>query len=421
MLRAYKYRIYPTEEQKVMLAKTFGCCRYVYNWALELKEKTYKETGEKISEFDMKKLVVRLKHDSAPWLKEVSAKAVEYAVNDLYRGYKGFFEGRAKIPNFRSKHKRQSFHCYGNSKGDGIHADFKHGLITIPKIKNIPCVFHRRFRGRIKQVGVELLPSGIYHISILVDNGEQSPSLAPIEPDKAIGIDTGLEHFAVLSDGQTYKPTHEAKKEKRKLKLLSRSLARKEKGSRQFRMIKLRIARLHERVTNRRHDHIHKITHYLAYENQATTICVEDLNVKGMMRNKYLAYSAIDACLGEFYRQLEYKCKWAGKNYIKIDRFVPSSKMCGSCGHIYKELTLKDREWTCPVCGTRHKRDLNAAQNIKAIGLGQKTLPPVRRDVTPAEKATVDDRSLEPKKQPLCEAGKVTGNIAPMPEVLQSR
>ena len=415
MLRAYKYRIYPTEEQKVMLAKTFGCCRYVYNWALDLKEKTYKETGENISEFDMKKLVVRLKHDSAPWLKEVSAKAVEYAVNDLYRGYKGFFEGRAKTPNFRSKHKRQSFHCYGNSKGDGIHADFKHGLITIPKIKNIPCVFHRRFKGRIKQVCVEQLPSGVYRISVLVDNGEPLPTLVKIDPEKALGIDTGLDHFAVLSDGQTYEPTHYAKKEKRKLKLLSRSLERKKKGSRQFRIMKRRIARLHERVANRRHNHIHKITHYLAYENQATTICVEDLNIVGMMRNKHLAYSAVDACIGEFYRQLEYKCAWNGKNYIKIDRFAPSSKMCSHCGYIYKQLTLNEREWTCPVCGTHHDRDLNAAINIKAIGLGQKTLPPVRRKVKPVEKATVDDRASAPKKQPLCEAGKVTGKIAQMP------
>ena len=385
MLRAYKYRIYPTEEQKVMLAKTFGCCRYVYNWALDLKTKIYKETGENISEFDMKKLAVRLKHDSAPWLKEVSAKAIEYAISDLYAGYKNFFQGRAKLPTYRRKHSRQSFHDSGNAHGDGVRAYFKRGLVDIPKIKGIPCVFHRRFKGRIKQVAVELLPSDIYRISILVDTGEPLPPLAPIDSDKALGIDTGLEHFAVLSDGQTYEPTHEAKKEKRKLKLLSRSLARKEKGSRQFRVMKRRIARLHERVTNRRHDHIHKITHYLACENQATTICVEDLNVTGMKRNKYLAYNMNDACLGEFYRQLEYKCKWAGKNYIKIDRWAPSSKMCGHCGHIYKELTLKDREWTCPVCGTHHDRDLNAAQNIKAIGLGQKTLPSVRRKVKPVE------------------------------------
>ena len=362
----------------------------------------------------------RVRHelrDSAPWLAEVSSAAVEFAVIDLYQAYANFFKGNARYPNFRSKHHRQSFH----DRGKGIHADFKNGLVTIPKIKGIPCVFHRRFTGRIKQVGVELLPSGKYHISFLVDDGHDLPEKAPIDPDKTLGIDTGLMHFAVLSDGQTYQPTREAKKEKRRLKLLSRRLSRKQKGSRQFRVLKKRIARLHEKVANRRTDHIHKLTHYLASENQATTICVEDLNVKAMQRNKHLAYSISDAAIGEFYRQLEYKCKWAGKNYNKIDRFAPSSKRCSHCGYIYKRLTLSVRQWTCPECGTHHDRDLNAAINIKHFGLSVKeTLPSVRRKVKPVEKATVDDRFSEPKKQPLCEAGKVKDPRVPMPDFCQT-
>lgn len=427
MLRAYKYRIYPTDEQKEMLAKTFGCCRAAYNWALEQKEKAYLERGESISEFDMKSRVIHDYRDvQAPWIREVSAKAIEFSVADLYAGYKNFFEGRASKPNFRSKHHRQHFHDRGN-----ILADIKRGTISIPKIKDIPCVYHRRFSGRIKQVGVELLPSGRYYVSILVDNGLALPEKAPIDPELAIGIDIGLKHFAQLSDGQTYEPTHEAKREKRKLKLLSRRLAKKEKGSRQFRTLKRRIARLHERVANRRHDHLHKITHYLACENQATTICVEDLNVKGMQRNKYLAYNIADAGIHEFFRQLEYKCAWAGKNLVKIDRFAPSSKRCSHCGYIYKRLTLKEREWTCPECGTHHDRDLNAAVNIKHFGLSdQKTLPSVRRKVTPVEQPLVDDRSSEPKKLHCCctarraradEAGKVKVNEHPMPEFSPSK
>lgn len=412
MLRAYKYRIYPTEEQKVMLAKTFGCCRVAYNWALEQKEKAYNENKESISEFDMKSRVIHeLRDVQAPWMKEVSAKAIEFTISDLYAGYKNFFEGRAKSPNFRSKRHRQHFHDRGT-----IIVNFKHGLISIPKIKNIPCIFHRRFRGRIKQVGVELLPSGRYYVSVLVENGLALPEKAPIDPDKTIGIDTGLKHFAVLSDGQTYEPKHEAKKEKRRLKILSRQLAKKQKGSRHFRTLKQRIARLHERVANRRKDHIHKLTHYIACENQATTICVEDLNVKAFMHNKHLAYNVADACLGEFYRQLEYKCAWAGKNYVKIDRFAPSSKQCSHCGYIYKKLARGERKWTCPECGTHHDRDLNAAMNIKRFGLSeQKTLPSVRRKVTPVEKAPVDDRSLEPKKQSFVKTGKVRSNDTPMP------
>ncbi len=411
MLRAYKFRIYPTDDQKVLFAKTFGCCRYVYNWALAEKKRMWDEEQQNIGKFDMGKRVrAELKNDVAPWLTEVSDKALEFAIADMYCAYEHFFKDGFRFPRFRSKIGRQSFHDRG-----AIKADFKRGLLTIPKIKDIPCVFHRRFRGQLRQVGIELLPSGRYYASLLVETGAPAPEAAPIEADKAIGIDTGLKHFAVLSDGQTFEPTHEARHEAHRLKLLSRKLARKEKGSRQFRRIKQRIARVHEHVANRRRDHIHKITHYLAVENQATTYFVEDLNVKGMMRNKHLAYNVADASLGEFYRQLEYKCKWEGKRVVKIDRFAPSSKMCGHCGHIYKQLHLSERAWTCPVCGTHHDRDLNAAQNIKAIGLGEKALPPVRRKVKPAEKTTVDDRSSEPKKQTLVEVGKKKGQRSPKP------
>lgn len=447
MLRAYKYRIYPTDEQKVMLAKTFGCCRYVYNWALELKETLYWKHHVKISEYDMKSLVTHELRKEAPFLKEVSQEALASTVADLYAGYKNYFEGRAEKPTHRRKNGRQHYRDRGNGwKGKSvIKVDFERGFVTIPKIKDIPCVFHRRFYGRIKQVGLELLSSGTYNVSILVDDKKPEPTKAPIDPNKTIGIDTGLKHYVVTSDGLTDEPTHEAKKEKRKLKLLQRRLAKKEYGSRQYRVLKHRIARLHEHIANRRTDHIHKLTHYLAYENQATTICVEDLNVKGMVKNKHLAYNMTDAAIGKFYRQLEYKCAWAGKNYVKIDRFAPSSKRCSHCGHIYKRLTLDDREWTCPECGTHHDRDLNAAINIKHFGLCvNETLPSVRRKVKPVEQPLVDDRSSEPKKPCHCsstrrvrednqqpslrnrstcragEAGKVTGYDAPMPHFPQS-
>ena len=402
MLRAYKYRIYPTEEQKVMLAKTFGCCRYVYNWALERKERAYKENGIIISKFDMEKIIVHELRNTTPWLSEVSSKAIEFAVGDLFAAYNRFFQGRAKYPKYRSKHRRQHFHTRG-TRPTAVKADFNRNTLTIPKIKNIPCVFHRQFNGRIKQVGIELLPSGKYYASILVDNDIPLPDKATIDPDKTIGIDTGLKHFAVLSDGQTYEPKQFAKKESRQLKLLNRRLSKKQTGSRQFCILKHRISKLHEHVANCRRDYIHKITHYIASENQATTICVEDLNVMGMKRNRYLAYNFNDACIGEFYRQLEYKCKWSGKNLIKIDRFAPSSKRCSHCGYKLKALSLKVREWTCPECGTRHDRDLNAAINIKHFGLSeQKTLPSVRRKVTPVEQPLVDDRSSEPKKLHRC-------------------
>lgn len=404
MLRAYKYRIYPTDEQKVMLAKTFGCCRYVYNWALEMKETLYRKHHTSVSEFDMNALVRSELREQAPWLTEVSSKAIEFSVADLYDGYDNYFEKRAEKPTKRRKHDRQHYHTRGS-----INVNFKRGLLNIPGIKNIPCVFHRRFdtkKCKIKQVGIELLKSGVYHASILVDDGKPVPTKAPIDPDKTIGIDTGLKNYVVTSDGLTDEPMHYAKEQKRKLKLLSRRLSKKEIGSRQFRVLKRRIARLHQHIANKRHDHIHKLTHHLAYENQATTICVEDLNVKGMVKNKHLAYDLQDASIGEFYRQLEYKCKWAGKNYIKIDRFAPSSKTCSHCGHVYRQLTLKDREWTCPVCGTHHDRDLNAAVNIKHFGLSENKTVPLVRWAKPVEQSLMDDRSpasaAGPKKSCCC-------------------
>lgn len=237
MLRAYKYRIYPTDEQKVKLAKTFGCCRYVYNWALELKEKEYRENKKGVSEYDMNARVRHELREAAPWLGEVSSKALEFAIEDLFNGYNNFFEKRAERPKYRRKHERQHFHTRSTSP-NGISVDFKRGLLTIPKIKDIPCVFHRRFNTKectIKQVGVELLPSGVYRVSILVNDDKLEPTKAPIDPELALGIDTGLKHFAVLSDGQDpFEPIHYAKKEKRKMKLLQRRLSKKEKGSRQL-------------------------------------------------------------------------------------------------------------------------------------------------------------------------------------------
>ena len=400
MLRSYKYRIYPTEDQKVLLAKTFGCCRYVYNWALDLKEKAYEEEGKTLQQYEIqKRLTKELAHDRAPWLSEVSAKAIGLALVDLFDGYKNFFAGRANKPNHRIKRGRQHFHDRPNDRGYGVSVDFKKGLVSIPKIKNIPCVFHRRFNGKIRQVSVEFLTTGKYFVSILIEDGTLTPIPPEVDPQKALGIDTGLKTFATLSNGQSFETMHFLKENARRLKLMQRRFRRKKKDSRKFKIYKRRIARLHEHITNQRNDYIDKITHHIASENQATTICVENLNIKGMLKNKSFAYNLSDAGVGLFYNKLKYKCAWKGKNYVEIDRFAPSSKMCSHCGYIYRRLSIKEREWTCPECGTHHDRDLNAAINIKNLGLGLKlALPSVRRKVTPVEQPLVDDRSSEPKK-----------------------
>lgn len=256
MLRAYKYRIYPTDEQKVLFAKTFGCCRFVYNWALNLKITAYKERKETLGNVYLTNLLkseLKVEHE---WLSEVNSQSLQRSLD--------------------------------------------------------------------------------------------------------------------------------------RLKLLQKRLSRKQKGSANRNKARIRVARLQEHIANSRKDSLHKITHALTHDSQVRTICMEDLNVKGMQRNHHLAQAVGDASFGMFLTLLEYKCSWYGVNLIKIDRFASSSKTCGKCGHVYKELNLSERSWTCPECGTHHDRDFNAACNIKEFGL--KALPTERGKVKPVDCPLVDDR-----------------------------
>lgn len=400
MLRAYKYRIYPTEEQKVLFAKTFGCVRYVYNWGLDIKSNLYKEKKESIG---VVTLINRMKSElksENEWLKEVNAQSLQQALRHLDTAYQNFFKKNGKYPTFKSKHDRQSFH---NPQHCSV--DFARGVLTIPKAKNIKTVFHRKFKGdKIHDITISKEKDGRYYASILVDTFESPFPKKPATSDTTIGIDTGLKTFAVCSNGMEFEAAHFLKAEKRKLKILGRKLTKKKKGSKAFNETKLRIAKVHSKVSRKRLDYLHKITHRLTHENQVSTICVEDLNVKGMVRNKHLAYDISDAGIGMFYTMLAYKCNWYGINLVKIDRFKPSSKQCSCCGYINKTLTLSVREWTCPVCGINHDRDYNASVNIRNFGL--ETLRMERAEVKPVECPLVDDRASAPKKQRYCETGK---------------
>ena len=400
MLRAYKYRIYPTEEQKVLFAKTFGCVRVVYNWALDIKNNLYKDNKESISRFALQsKLRDELKQEK-PWLKETNSQSLQYALLQLETAFKNFFQKNGKYPNFKSKHDRQSFH---NPQHCSV--DFRRGVLNIPKAKNIPIVLHRKFKGdKIHDVTISKENDGRYYASILVDTFDKELPKKPVTDDTAIGIDTGLKTFAVCSNGEEFEAAHFLKAEKRKLKLLGRKLSKKQKGSKAFNETKIRIAKVHSKVTRKRLDYLHKITHRLTHENQVGTICVEDLNVKGMVRNKYLAYDVSDAGIGMFYTMLAYKCKWYGVNLVEIGRFQPSSKQCSCCGYINKTLTLSVRNWTCPECGANHDRDYNASVNIKNFGLA--TLRMERAEVKPVECPLVDDRAPAPKKRRHDEKGK---------------
>ena len=387
MLRAYKYRVYPTEEQKVLLAKTFGCCRFVYNWALNLKIEVYKQEKKSIGNVELTNRMRSELKTEHEWLGEVNSQALQSALRNLDTAYKNFFRDTHAVgfPKFKSRKQKQSFQCPQHCS-----VDFGKGTISIPKAKDIPAVLHRRFKGTVKTVTVSMTPSGKYFASVLVDTTIQELPAAVIQGDTALGIDLGIKSLAVCSDGRTFANPKNLQRSLDRLKLLQKRLSRKQKGSANRNKARIRVARLQEHIANSRKDSLHKITHALTHDSQVRTICMEDLNVKGMQRNHHLAQAVGDASFGTFLTLLEYKCSWYGVNLIKIDRFAPSSKTCGKCGYIYKGLKLSERSWTCPECGTHHDRDFNAACNIKEFGL--KALPTERGKVKPVDCPLVDDR-----------------------------
>ncbi len=387
MLRAYKYRLYPTEEHKVLFAKTFGCCRFVYNWALNLKIEAYKERKETLKNMYLTNLMKSKLKEENEWLSEVNSQSLQSALRNLDTAYTNFFRNAKAVgfPKFKSRKDRQSFLCPQHCR-----VDFDNGTITIPKAKDIPSVLHRRFKGTVKTVTISMTPSGKYFASVLVDTGLQEIPVNEVVHNTALGIDLGIKSLAVCSDGRTFSNPNNLQKSLLRLRLLQKRLSHKEKGSSNRNKARIKVARLQEHIASQRKDNIHKITYMLTHDSQVRTICMEDLNVKGMTRNHHLARSVTDASFGMFLTTLEYKCKWYGVNLIKIDRFAPSSKTCSKCGHIYKGLKLSERSWTCPVCGTHHDRDFNAAHNIKEIGL--QALPAERGKVKPVDCPLVDDR-----------------------------
>ena len=387
MLRAYKYRIYPTEEQKVLFAKTFGCCRFVYNWALNLKIEAYKLEKKSVAYKEVQNRMVNELKKENEWLTEVNSQALLNSIRNLDTAYKNFFRDTHAVgfPRFKSRKNRQSFQCPQHCS-----VDFGKGTVSIPKAKDIPAVLHRRFKGTVKTVTVSMTPSGKYFASVLVDTAIQELPVSPIQSDTALGIDLGIKSLAVCSDGRTFDNPKNLQHSLDRLALLQKRLSRKQKGSANRNKARIRVARLQEHIANCRKDNLHKITHVLTHDSQVRTLCMENLNVKGMQSNHHLAQAVGDASFGMFLTMLEYKCRWYGVNLVKIDRFAPSSKTCGQCGYVYKGLKLSERSWTCPECGTHHDRDFNAACNIKEFGL--KALPTERGKVKPVDCPTVDDR-----------------------------
>jgi putative transposase len=300
------------------------------------------------------------------WLSEVDSQSLQMAVRNLDNAFTRFFKEKKGFPKFKSKKaSRESFQL-----PQRVSVDFDKSLLNIPKFREgISAVFHRRFEGKVKTVTISRTPTNKYYASILVENDAELPSLPQIEESSAIGIDTGIKTFLTISDGRTFENPKFLKKSARKLRRLQRQHSRSKKGSNRREKSRKRLARQYEKVTNQRRDYIHKVTANLTSDSQVRTICIEDLNVKGMVKNRNLAKSLHDVSLGLFYEILTYKCQWRGINLVQIGRFEPSSKICNCCGYVKNDLTLKDRSWWCPNCQVWHDRDLNASINIKKFGL----------------------------------------------------
>lgn len=378
MLRAYKYRIYPTAEQHELLAKHFGCVRLIYNLALEAKQMAYSGSKINVSRYDLQVQVKELKQDYE-WLKEVNAQSLQASLLHLDTAYKNFFKNGSGFPKFKNKNNRQSFSCPGNKR----ELDFEKGLLYIPKFKEgIPINLTRNFKGNIKTVTISKTPTNKYYASILVDTEQVMPLLPVIKENTTVGIDLGLKHLVITSEGIKIDNPHFLRNELQRLKVLQRRASKKVKGSNSRKKANKKVARQHEIISNKRLDILHKLSHMLTHDNQVETICVESLCVSNLVMNHNLAQAITDVSWSKFKELLKYKCDWYGKNMIEIGMFEASSKCCNFCGYKNEGLTLSEREWRCINCGVTHDRDVNAAINIKYMGLttgGASSKEPVER------------------------------------------
>lgn len=354
MYKAYKFRIYPTNEQQIALAKAFGCCRWFWNYSLNLCQETYLTTGKGLSRGAIQGLLPSLKKEYS-WLTDAYSQCLQYVALNLSTAYKNFFEKRTGFPRFKSKHGKQSISYPSNVKLDGDY-------LKLPgKVGLIYCKQDRNFDVQIKNVTVSLNPDGKYYASVLVDDGRE---LAQFSTEgKAIGIDLGLTHFCITSNGSKFDNPRHTTKYARNLKKKQQSLARKQKSSKNRCKAKSKVSKVHSKIRRVREDFLHKLSRKIVNENQV--IAVENLNVKGMVRNQNLAKAISDCGWGQFCTMLKYKSEWSGKTYIEVDRFFASSKTCSVCLNRVDSLSLDIRDWTCSQCNTHHDRDVNAAINIR--------------------------------------------------------
>jgi putative transposase len=359
--RAYTYRFYPTEEQKRILAHTFGCCRYVYNWALRKRTDAYYKDGVRLYYKDLSALLPELKQqEETIWLADVASVPLQQSLRHLDKAFLNFFEGRGEYPTCKKKRNQQSATYVGTA------FQWNNGTLTLAKMETPLAIRWSRplpKESKPSTVIVSKDAADRYFVSVLVVQ-----DIAPLSPvEQSVGADLGLKDFVILSTGETVGNPKFFHKDEKKLAKAQRRLAKKQKGSKNRAKARKKVARIHARIRDRRRDFLHKLSTRLIRENQ--TICVETLAVKNMVKNHALAKAISEVGWSEFVSQLEYKAQWYGRTLVKIDKWYPSSKRCFDCGHLLDSLSLETRHWVCPECGVAHDRDVNAARNIHVAGL----------------------------------------------------
>ena len=362
MEKVYKFRIYPNKEQKILLAKTFGSVRFVYNYYLDLRQKKWKEEQTTFNFYDCCKDLTKLKQEKE-WLKEVDKFALQNSLKDLEFAYKMFFKKNNGYPKFKSRHNYDySYRTQFCNKN----IEFLGNCIKLPKLKKVKIKDKTtKIQGRILNVTITQVPSGKYYISLCCTDVEAQPLK---KTNKNIGIDLGIKELATLSDDTKYENKHYLKNSLKKLKLLQKRLTRKPKGSRNRNKARIKLAKLYEKIANQRYDYLQKITTEIV--KKYDVICIEDLKISKMLKNHKLAQAISDCGWYTFTEMLKYKCNWCGKQLIKVPTFYASSQLCSSCGYKNKNVKdLKIRIWTCPNCNEVHDRDINASKNILQKGL----------------------------------------------------